>query len=159
MGAVGWRGPVDGYRARNPLRHGVRAGRSGGSTAWGPMPASPNLGPQSWLGQPRQMLGLAWPPILAPNLGLGAVAQGQGPHTKNTKNTFAKFHELSPSTTPQLVDLCVERDRKLVIKVIEHERAIVEQRKTVYPCNNLYARQNVFRRMMIDVSLVGRCTV
>jgi hypothetical protein len=46
--------------------------------------------------------------------------QGQGPHTKNTKNTFAKFHELSPSTTPQLVDLFAERNQKLVIKVVEH---------------------------------------
>jgi hypothetical protein len=70
------------------------------------------------------MLGLAWPPILAPNLGLGAVAQGQGPHTKNTKNTFAKFHELSPSTTPQLVDLFAERNQKLVIKVVERVRVV-----------------------------------
>jgi hypothetical protein len=28
--------------ARNPLRPGARAGRSGGSTAWGPLPALPN---------------------------------------------------------------------------------------------------------------------
>jgi hypothetical protein len=59
------------------------------------------------------------------------LGQRQGLHTKNTKNTFAKFHELSPSTTPQLVDLCVERNRKLVIKVIEHEGAMVEHRKTI----------------------------
>ena len=67
------------------------------------------------------------------------LKQGQGQNTKNTKNTVAKFHELFSSTTPQLVDLCVERNRELVIIVIEHDRSATWNTEkqftlvTVYP--------------------------
>jgi hypothetical protein len=91
------------------------------------------------------------------NTGLSEIAglwnwPGPGQNTQSAKNTVAKFHELS-RTTPQLVDACVEQqNRKLVNKIVEHDRASAWNTETVCPCNSLPCRLSPTKLFTIQTS-------